>query len=67
MQNEIEKLKEKDLMYNRVSSSRFLFYMTVLSAVAFLLGASYQLYEHGYAGKPKVEIQSSTQYTPEYK
>jgi hypothetical protein len=67
MQSEIEKLKEKDLLYNRVSSSRFLFFMTVLSAVAFLLGASYELYEHRYEGKPKVEVQSSTLYTPQYK
>ena len=67
MSSEIEKLKEKDLLYNRVSSSRFIFYLQVLSIVAFLVGASYELYEHRYLGKPDVEIQSSTLYTPEYK
>ncbi len=67
MDNEIEKLKEKDFFYNRVTSSRFLFYVTVFSTVAFLLGASYELYQHRYLGKPNIEIQSSTQYTPVYK
>jgi hypothetical protein len=67
MSSEIEKLKEKDFLYNRVSSSRFLFHITVLTFVAFFFAASYALYQHRYKGKPKVEVISSSLYTPEYK
>ena len=40
---------------------------TVFAMVAFLFGASVRLYQQCYKGKPDVEIQSSTKYTPEYK
>jgi hypothetical protein len=58
---------KKEFGYNWVNSSRFLFYLQVLLTVAFLAGASYKLYQMRYKGKPDVEIQSSTEYTPKYK
>lgn len=60
-------LLESDVRYNRVSTSRFLFYVSVFSLVAFLFAGCFQLYLHRYKGKPDFEIQSSTKYTPEYK
>ena len=67
MSHEVESNKEKDFKYNWVSSSRFLFYVQFFCVVAFLLGGCYNLYQHRYKGKPDIEIQGSTQYTPQYK
>ena len=67
MTNEVEQQKEKDIRYNWVSSSRFLFYMQVFVMVAFLLGACYQLYQHRYKGHPDVEVPDNTKYVPQYK
>ncbi len=58
---------KKEFGYNWVNSSRFLFYLQVLLTVAFLVGASYKLYQKRYMGKPDVEVQSSSEYTPKYK
>ena len=66
-QQELEKMKNMDFAYNKVSSSRFLFYVQVIGFLAFLFVVFYQLYLNGYQGKPDIEIQSSTSYTPEYK
>jgi len=67
LQKEYTELKEKDLCYNQVSTSRLLFYLALTGFICFVAGCSFQLYKHSYAGKPDVEIQSSTHYTPEYK
>jgi len=67
MSYEVESNKEKDFKYNWVSSSRFLFYVQLFCVAAFLLGGCYNLYQHRYKGKPDIEIQSSTEYTPKYK
>ena len=66
-QEELEKLKNQDYAYNKVSSSRFLFYVQVIGFVAFMLTACYVLWTTRYKGKPDIEIQSSTLYTPQYK
>ena len=62
-----ETKETKDFTKNWVNSSRFVFYLSVFCIVAFLTGASIRLYQQCYKGKPDVEIQSSTKYTPEYK
>ncbi len=67
MTNEIEKTKEKDFLYNRVSSSRFVFYVIVFCILAWSLGGAYKLYSMRYMGKPDIEIQGSSKYTPDYK
>ncbi|WP_153799920.1 hypothetical protein [Foetidibacter luteolus] len=64
---ETDNLKEKDFGYDWVSSSRFLFYVQVFCIAAFLFGACYRLFQQRYKGKPDVEIQESTLYTPKYK
>jgi hypothetical protein len=67
LHEEYQALKEQDLRYNRVTTSRLLFYVALTSFICFVTGCSYQLYKHSYAGKPDIEIQGSTKYTPEYK
>lgn len=64
---ELQKVQDRDFTHNWVSSSAFLFYLQIACLVAFLFGASYMLYSKRYQGKPEVEIQSSTLYTPQYK
>lgn len=66
MSQEHQNTKEKDFGYNWVSSSRFLFYVQVFVVVAFVLGGCYRLYDQRFK-KPEVEVQSSSQYTPQYK
>jgi hypothetical protein len=67
MPNHTEEIKSNDFTNSWVNSSRFLFYLQIFSIVAFLVGCSFNLYQHRYKGKPDVEIQGSTKYTPEYK
>lgn len=64
---ELEQLKNQDFAYNKVSSSRFLFYLQFLGGLVVFFTMCYVLWTHRYKGKPDVEIQSSTLYTPEYK
>jgi hypothetical protein len=67
MQNEIQEHKQKDIMFNWVHSSSFLFYIQVFCILAFVLGGCYQLYNRSYEGKPEVEVPENTLYTPKYK
>jgi len=70
MHEEVELYKDpmlKDIKYNWVDSSVFLFYLEVFCIIAMLLGGSYGLYAHRYKGKPEVSIPANTQYTPVYK
>ena len=64
---ELERLKNQDYAYNKVSSSRFLFYLQFVGSLILFLTACYVLWTNRYQVKPDVEIQSSTLYTPEYK
>ncbi|MEO6069574.1 MAG: hypothetical protein ABIN57_06845 [Chitinophagaceae bacterium] len=64
---ELEKVHDKDIAYSWVSSSAFLFYLSVFCMVAFLTGAFLKLYTHRYKGKPEVTVQESSLYTPVYK
>ena len=59
--------REKDIEYNWVNSSVFLFYLQVFCIIAFTLGGCYSLYAHRYKGKPKVNVPENTLYTPKYK
>ncbi|RXK87279.1 hypothetical protein [Filimonas effusa] len=67
MSYEVENSKERDIRYNRVSSSRFVFYITAGCILAFVLGGCFRLYKQHYKGKPDVEVPGNTKYTPEYK
>ena len=59
--------KLKDITYNWVNSSVFLFYLETFCIIALLIGACYGLYTHRYKGKPEVVVPANTLYTPEYK
>jgi len=67
MAHEIDETEDREFGKNWVTSSRFLFYVTVFTFLAFVVGCSVSVYKGQYKGKPKVEVQGSTKYTPEYK
>ena len=56
-----------DFTKSWVNSSKFIFYLSVICILGGLFGNSLRLYQARYKGHPDVEIQSSTQYKPEYK
>ena len=67
-EEEIEKHpQEKDIFFDWVHSSRFLFYLQVFCMMAFILGGCYMLSKKSYKGKPEVEVPDNTLYTPKYK
>ena len=57
---------EKDIATNWVSSSRFFFYVSIFAILALVLGNCSQLYNSRFV-KPNLEVQTSSQYKPEYK
>jgi hypothetical protein len=65
-QHELKKVQDKDLAHNWVSSSAFIFYLSVGCIVAGMLGGCYKLYTERF-GKPEVPVQENTLYTPKYK
>jgi ATP/ADP translocase len=56
----------KDIAKNWVSSSRFLFYVSVFAILALAFGNCTKLFNGRYK-KSVVEVNSSSQYKPEYK
>jgi hypothetical protein len=64
---ELQKVQDRDFTHNWVSSSAFLFYLTVFCILAFATGACYHLYTHSYRGHPEVNVPDNTLYTPKYK
>lgn len=64
-QNTIE--NKRDFSRDWVSSSRFLYYVTIACLLAFVLGGCYNLYKHRYQGKPEVVVPESTLSNPKYK
>lgn len=65
--NQHQGIDEREFGTNWVTSSRFLFYIQVLTLFAFVFGCSMNLYNSRYKGKPRVEVPESTQYSPKYK
>jgi hypothetical protein len=65
-QQELEKVQDKDFTHNWVSSSAFLFYLSVFCILAFSLGGCYRLFNERYE-RLDVNVQESTQYNPKYK
>jgi hypothetical protein len=65
---ELQKVQDRDFTHNWVSSSAFLFYLSVFCILAFVFGSCFKLYTKNYKGsKHEVVVQESTQYTPKYK
>jgi len=63
---ELQKVQDRDFTHNWVSSSAFVFYLSVFCLLAFFFGSCYRLYHERY-DRLDVNIQESTQYTPKYK
>jgi len=65
---ELDKVQDRDFAHNWVSSSAYLFYLSVFCLVAFLIGSCLKLYNNSDDSKRfKVDVQESTKYTPSYK
>jgi hypothetical protein len=65
---ELQKVQDRDFTHNWVSSSAFIFYLSIACFVAFAFGSCYKLYNKRFENShPKdVVVQESTQYTPKY-
>ncbi|MFT3901889.1 MAG: hypothetical protein QM727_01870 [Niabella sp.] len=66
IQEEIKKVERKDFKKSWVSSSAFLFYLSVACLILFTWGGCYRLSTKRFH-KPEVPVQESTLYTPKYK
>ena len=67
MSQEIQETStNKDIAKNWVSSSRFIFYVSVFALLSLVLGNCTKLFSSGFK-KPPVEVNTSSQYKPEYK
>jgi hypothetical protein len=56
----------KDINSNWVTSSRFLFYVSIFAILSLVVGNCSKLFTSGFK-KPNPEVQTSSQYKPEYK
>ncbi|MEN9381727.1 MAG: hypothetical protein RI940_608 [Bacteroidota bacterium] len=56
----------KDINSNWVTSSKFLFYVTIFAILSLVVGNCSKLFSSGFK-KPNPEVQTSSQYKPEYK
>lgn len=63
---ELKKVQDKDFAHNWVSSSAFIFYLSIACIFALTWGGCGKLYTKRFE-KPDVTVQSSTLYTPVYK
>jgi hypothetical protein len=68
-QEELEKVQDRDFTHNWVSSSAFLFYLSLVCLVLFAFGGCYKLYTKRFENSrpADVVVQGSTKFTPEYK
>ncbi len=67
MSQEIQETStNKDIAKNWVSSSRFIFYVSVFALLSLVLGNCTKLFSSGFE-KPAVEVNTSSQYKREYK
>jgi hypothetical protein len=67
-QEELEKVQDRDFTHSWVSSSGFIFYLSVVCMTAFAFGSCYNLYNKRFE-KTRVQdvrVQESTLYTPKY-
>jgi len=65
---ELEKVKDRDFTHNWVSSSAFLFYLSLFCLLAFAFGSCYRLYHERYEKERlEVTVPGNTEYVPKYK
>jgi hypothetical protein len=65
---ELEKVQDRDFTHSWVSSSAFIFYLSVFCLIAFMFGSCYKLYTKRFENSTpqNVQVQGSTLYTPKY-
>jgi hypothetical protein len=65
---ELEKVQDRDFTHSWVSSSAFIFYLSVFCFLAFAFGSCYRLYNKRFenSAPQNVQVQESTLYTPKY-
>jgi hypothetical protein len=65
---ELQKVQDRDFTHSWVSSSAFIFYLSVFCIVAFSLGSCFKLYTKRFENSTpqNVHVQESTLYTPKY-
>ena len=56
----------KDVKSNWVSTSRFIWAMSIVTFLTFAFAGCYNLYKHSYS-KPDVVVPENTKYAPKYK
>ena len=56
----------KDIKSNWVTSSRFLFYVSIFAILSLVVGNCSKVFTSGFK-KPSPEVNTSSQYKPEYK
>lgn len=69
-QQELQKVQDRDFTHNWVSSSAFIFYLSIATLIAFSFGTCYQLYTKRFeknGPQQEIVVQPSTKFTPEYK
>ncbi|MFY8166266.1 MAG: hypothetical protein ACOVJ8_06710 [Sediminibacterium sp.] len=57
---------EKDINHNWVTSSKFILYVSIFAILSLVLGNCTKLFTSGFK-KTTPEVQTSSQYKPEYK
>jgi len=67
-QEELQKVRDRDFTHDWVSSSAFLFYLSIFCILAFVFGSCLKLHNKRFenSGPEKVTVQESTMYTPKY-
>jgi hypothetical protein len=65
---ELEKVQDRDFTHNWVSSSSFIFYLSVFCMLAFAFGSCFKLYNKRFENSQVKDpvVQESTMYTPKY-
>ena len=65
---ELQKVQDRDFTHSWVSSSAFLFYLSVFCLLAFFFGACSRLYNRRYENTRvnEVTVNESSLYTPKY-
>jgi hypothetical protein len=69
-QYELQKVQDRDFTHNWVSSSAFIFYLSIATLIAFAFGTCYQLYTKRFDNsgpRHEIVVQPSSKFTPEYK
>jgi hypothetical protein len=66
---ELQKVQDRDFTHDWVSSSAFIFYLSLACLIAFAFGTCYSLYTKRFenAVPQEITIQPSTKFVPEYK